>query len=309
METMTTKKKIFADKIVKLNGGLGNQMFQYAFAYSLAKQLNINVSLDLSWFEAVKTHKNVTPRLFELDVFNIEYEAASKEDLERVIYSNNNTKFQKLLWKVFKVKKYKPLKNTLLQRKAHNFDGKLLTSKDYFYYDGYFQNEEYFKNIRNDILNCFSLKDSIDEKNQSVLNEIIKTNSVSIHIRRGDYVALKCANKFHGICSIQYYEKAIKYIAKHVENPHFFLFSDDIEWVVKNLKIDYPHTFVDFNQNKGWLDMNLMKHCKHNIVANSSFSWWGAWLNENNSKIIISPKKWTKKKIKGNIVPGNWIKI
>ena len=124
---------------------------------------------------------------------------------------------------------------------------------------------------------------------------------------------MECAKNFHGTCSLEYYEKAIEYIVKKSKNSHknlhFFLFSDDIDWVIKNLKIDYPFTVVDFNQGKGWLDLNLMKNCKHNILANSSFSWWGAWLNENPNKIAIAPKRWTNKKAKGSIIPREWIKL
>ncbi|MDD3437516.1 MAG: alpha-1,2-fucosyltransferase, partial [Candidatus Gastranaerophilales bacterium] len=116
-------------------------------------------------------------------------------------------------------------------------------------------------------------------------------------------------SKFHGTCSIDYSTKAIKYICKYVKNPHFFIFSDDINWVIENLKIEYPFTVVDFNQNSDWFDLNLMKNCKHNIVANSSFSWWGAWLNENPDKIVIAPRKWTLQNTNNDIIPKEWIKL
>lgn len=296
-------------KIVKLNGGLGNQMFQYAFAYALSKKNKIQLILDFWWFEAVKSHVNVTPRTFELDVFNIDYKIATEEALSQVIRENNQSKFQKILWKIFKIKKCKPKKNVYVQKSAFEFNKNLFNSTEYLYYDGYFQNEKYFKDYRNEILKCFSLKDALDEKNQSALELIQSSNAVSLHIRRGDYVTLDFVNKVHGTCSLDYYKKAIEYILKHVKNPHFFLFSDDIEWVVANLKIDYPYTVIDFNRDKGWLDLNLMKHCKHNIIANSSFSWWGAWLNENSDKIVIAPKKWLATKQKCDILPKEWIKL
>lgn len=296
-------------KIVKLNGGLGNQMFQYAFAYALSKKNKIQLILDFWWFEAVKSHVNVTPRTFELDVFNTDYKIATEEALSQVIRENNLSKFQKILWKIFKIKKYKPQKNVYVQKSAFDFNKNLFNATEYLYYDGYFQNEKYFKDYRNEILKCFSLKDSLDEKNQSALELIQSSNAVSLHIRRGDYVTLDFVNKLHGTCSLDYYKKAIEYILKHVKNPHFFLFSDDIEWVVANLKIDYPYTVIDFNRDKGWLDLNLMKHCKHNIIANSSFSWWGAWLNENSDKIVIAPKKWLAAKQKYDILPKEWIKL
>ena len=297
-------------KIVKLVGGLGNQMFQYAFAYALSKKLNIETKLDLSWFEEVKTHQNVTARAFELNVFNIDYEAATKEDLSKVIRTVKRTKAQRFLYNVFKIKKYRQIGNCFVEMTMGEFNKKLLSSLDYFYYDGYFQHEKYFKDIREELLKVFSLNIPVDEQNQGVLDEILKTDSVSLHVRRGDYVTLECAKDFHGTCSIEYYQKAIEYIAKKVKDPHFFLFSDDIPWVAANLKLEYPCTIVDFNQDKSWMDLELMKNCKHNIIANSSFSWWGAWLNQNTQKIVVAPRQWTAKKVKKcEIIPPEWIKL
>lgn len=296
-------------KLVKFNGGLGNQMFQYAFAYALSKKFNLDVMLDFTWFDAVKTHVNVTPREFGLGVFDLKYNVASKEDLEKVVELDDSSFLRKAIWKYLKIKKFQPKKNIVRQKIGYNFEREMF-SNNYYYYDGYFQNENYFKHLRTDILKCFSLKESIDEKNQSVLNIIKSTNSVSLHVRRGDYVTLECAKNFHGLCCLNYYEKAISYIGKNVKNPHFFLFSDDIEWVVQNLKLDYPYTVIDFNKDKSYLDMELMKNCKHNIVANSSFSWWGAWLNDNPNKIVVAPRKWVAQKMsKCDVVPKSWIKF
>lgn len=291
-------------------GGLGNQMFQYAFVYALSKKFSTDIVFDMSWFEEVKKDEKLTTRVFELDIFNINYEIATKKDLEQVILPRHRSKIQKLLWDVFKIVKYKPVGNALIQTSSYSFDKKLLNPPEYIYYEGFFQNEKYFKYLREDLIKNFTLNIPVDEKNQSILNKIIETNSASLHIRRGDYVTLESAKKFHGTCSLDYYRKAIAYIAKRVENPHFFLFSDDTDWVVENLKIEYPFTIVDFNQGKGYLDLNLMKHCKHNIIANSSFSWWGAWLNENPNKIVIAPKKWHTKKLKKcDIIPKSWIRL
>ena len=307
------KREILTDlnnkRIVKFNGGLGNQMFQYAFAYALGKKLGVDVAFDFKFFEDVKVYDAATDREFELGVFNTECREATKEDLEKVIFSKRRSKFQNFLWRVFKLKSFAPDGNNFLQTNSYNFDKNLLNSMDYYYYDGYFQNENYFKSEREDLLKCFSSDLALDEKNQLVLNKILSKNSVSIHIRRGDYVTLECAKKFHGTCSLKYYEKAIENIASKVENPHFFLFSDDIDWVIKNMKIEHPFSVVDFNQGKGWLDLNLMKHCKHNVIANSSFSWWGAWLNENPQKIVIAPKKWNTLRGKCKIIPNEWITL
>lgn len=292
-------------KIIKLNGGLGNQMFQYAFACALQNKFATDIKFDFSYFEDVKSNEEVTTRKFELGVFSFDYEEATKEDLANIRKPGFESKLKNTIAKkspkVFGINYVREKNNTA-------YDKSLL--KDYYlYFEGYFQNEKYFKQIRNDLIKKFSLKEPLDEQNQSVLNQIKETNSISIHIRRGDYVTLDYVNKIHGVCPIEYYKKAIEYIANKVESPHFFIFSDDIKWVIENLKIEYPYTVVDFNQDKGWLDMNLMKQCKHNIIANSSFSWWGAWLNENPKKIVVAPKKWTAKKQKCDIVPKNWTKL
>lgn len=296
-------------KLVKLNGGLGNQMFQCAFAYVLAKKSNSQVLFDFSYFEEVPDDKNVVIRPFELNFFNTDCKKASGDDLKKVVHADNRSIISKILWKIFKIGKCKPRKNIITQKKAYEFDKKLFNNLDYYYYDGYFQNEKYFKDYRDEILKLFSLNETLDEKNQAILDNILQTNSVSIHVRRGDYVTLKSANDFHGVCTLDYYKKAIKYISKRIKNPHFFLFSDDIGWVMDNLKTDYPFTVIDFNPLKGWMDMNLMKNCKHNITANSSFSWWSAWLNDNPDKIVIAPEKWILQKSKCNIIPKNWVKM
>lgn len=297
---------ILKKKIVKFNGGLGNQMFQYAFACVLEDKFKVDVLFDFSFFEEIKLNENFTTRVFELDVFNICSKPAKKEDLDKIKRPDFKSKLERSLAKIFP-KNYGI--NYMRERNSYVFDKKLLNSPDYTYYEGYFQNEKYFKHLRAELLKKFSLKIPLDEKNQTVLDKILETSSVSIHIRRGDYVNLESTKNIHGTCSLEYYKEAIEYIAKRVKNPHFFLFSDDIEWVIKNLQLEYPFTVVDFNQGKGWFDLNLMKNCKHNIIANSSFSWWGAWLNENPGKIVIAPKKWTLQKQKGNIVPKEWIKL
>lgn len=297
-------------KIVKLNGGLGNQMFQYAFALVLAKMFNADIFFDFSFFDEIIDSEIATKREFELGVFNFNCPKASNEELSEVIVPPRRSKLQKFLWEYFQIKNFAPNGNAYIDTSAYCFKRELLKLNDYFYYNGYFQNENYFKHYRSDVINAFSLKGKIDEKNQSVLDVIKSVNSVSIHIRRGDYVNLESASKFHGTCSLDYYERAINYICRKVKNPHFFIFSDDIPWVIENLKLNYPYTVIDFNQGKGYLDMELMKNCKHNILANSSFSWWGAWLNENPNKIVIAPKKWIEQKgVKCNIVPNCWIKL
>lgn len=156
----------------------------------------------------------------------------------------------------------------------------------------------------------------MNEKNQKILEKITQTNSVSIHVRRGDYYNNESAFKIHGnITTKKYYENALEFIKEKVKNPVFFVFSDEFEWVKKNLYFfsNYGEVHI-IDWNKGfdsYIDLQLMSNCKHNIIANSSFSWWAAWLNKNKNKIVISPKKWVNNinENKIDIIPNNWIKI
>lgn len=178
---------------------------------------------------------------------------------------------------------------------------------------GYWQGERYFINCEDDIRRDFQFVKHLDRKNMEILEEIDRTNSVSIHVRRGDYISDKKTNEFHGVCTQQYYNEAIKEIKSRVKSPKFFVFSDDPEWVKVNLKI-HNATYIDWNKgNMDYKDMQLMCHCKHNIIANSSFGWWGAWLNSNPDKIVITPKKWFEnneaQKNSKHILPRAWIKI
>ena len=301
--------KNLAKKVVKFNGGLGNQMFQYAFGCALSNKFGVDVLFDFSFFEDVKLCEDVTLRTFELDVFNLECKPVTKEDLAKVKSPDFDLKLNRTLVKRFP--KFFGI-NYIREKNKFCFEPKLINSPDYYYYEGYFQNEKYFRHLRSELIKKFTLKVPPDKKNMEVLKKIHETNSVSIHIRRGDYVELECASKFHGTCSLRYYQDAVDYISKRIESPHFFIFSDDIDWVVKNLKIEHPCTFINFNQSKGWLDFNLMKNCKHNIIANSSFSWWSAWLNENSDNIIIAPSKWFSDSLglrSENIVLERWVRI
>ncbi|MDQ3108544.1 MAG: alpha-1,2-fucosyltransferase, partial [Bacteroidota bacterium] len=147
--------------------------------------------------------------------------------------------------------------------------------------------------------------------NAELLGQILNCNSASIHVRRGDYVHSESSNKYHGTCSIDYYERSAKILADQADVNHFFVFSDDPDWVRANIVLPYPATFVSHNQGReSYWDLYLMRHCKHHIIANSSFSWWGAWLNPSTEKIVIAPQNWFNDPSASNneIIPEGWIK-
>jgi len=259
--------------IIKIIGGLGNQMFQYAYGRNMELS-GKKVVFDTSFFAGNKNSKD-TVRNFKLDKFNIATNAEFSP--KRHLISD--------IW--IKVKRRLGLNA-----------------------DVYFQSEKYFINISDNIRQESTLKKLLSNKAQESLSNIKNNNSISLHIRRGDYVTDKNTNMFHGTCDVGYYEKAISLIKEKVDSPVFFVFSDDIAWAKDNLK-GSEFVFVSSPEIEDAEELVLMSKCKHNIIANSSFSWWGAWLNSNLDKIVIAPQKWfnDKKANKNQILPEKWIRI
>ena len=186
------------------------------------------------------------------------------------------------------------------------------TGKDCFL-SGYWQSSRYFMAIEFLIREEFKFQKVSDKKNVNKVAQIKNENSVSLHIRRKDFVNNKY-HDIHGTCSIEYYLKAVKYIADMIKSPHFFIFSDDIEWAGTNLNLAFPYEFVSGNTGElSYIDMQLMSLCKHNIIANSSFSWWGAWLNRNPDKIVIAPEQWFVDESMNakttDLIPETWLRL
>lgn len=290
---------------VNIIGGLGNQMFQYAAARNLAERLGCDFKLDISAFEQYKLHK------YCLDKFNIVNKFADSEEVAEFKEKEKQKGLRKLVG-TFTGKKYAEHEKLFKEVKMFNFDERFLNLTDGVYLSGYWQHEKYFSSIEDIIRSDFQVKASQKNRNKEVAQLIEDSRSVSVHIRRGDYVADHKTLKVHGICSLDYYEEALRIIKEKLDNPTYFIFSDDHKWVKDNLKIEGEMVFVDHNDSStNYEDLRLMSQCKHNIIANSTFSWWGAWLNDNKSKIVIAPNRWMAS---GNyrdidIVPHSWAKI
>jgi hypothetical protein len=270
--------------IVKLNGGLGNQMFQYSLGRQLAFKNKTILKLDIQGFKDYKL------RNYDLNCFNILENIATPEDLSGVILPSEGliSKFGKHTR--VKLKGIPQIK--FIKEPKFNFQQAILNLGDNVYLDGYWQSEKYFSDIKELIRKDFTIKNIPDPINESIMKEITECESVSIHIRRGDYVSDPTTNQFHGFLGLEYYKRSMQLMLEKVDNPHFFVFSDDTEWASENLKTDSPITYIKHNGAKNYEDMRLMSTCKHHIIANSSFSWWGSWLSTNEEKIIIAPKKW-----------------
>ena len=195
-----------------------------------------------------------------------------------------------------------------MEKNTNCYDKKIFNLSGDVFLDGYWQTEKYFCNISDIIRKDFSFKESFLCAKREVLDDIKNTNSVFVHFRRGDYVSDQRTNKFHGVCDMEYYKKSIEYFLRLGNNFKFFIFSDDIDWVKENFKIDNCF-FVSNKKLRDFEELFLMSKCKHAIIANSSFSWWGAWLNDGKDKIVIAPKKWNNSDCYNEIVPDRWIKM
>ncbi len=290
--------------VVKLMGGLGNQMFQYAAGKALSCKYNIDVKVDTSFLNT-DTKGNYTTRKFELNIFNSNIKIATDEDL-KYFNKTNISKFSRLLQRKFP----SLFRNLTVVESGSNYHPEFNNYPKNTYLDGFWQSEKYFEKYKEQVKSDYSVTQQIPDELNLTLNKIISTNSVSIHVRRGDFISLKSANDFHGTQSLNYYQLAIDIITKNNKNFNIFIFSDDIEWCKLNLNFNFPIHFSQHNYNPYW-DMFLMSNCKHNIIANSSFSWWAAWLNQNKEKIVIAPKNWfVDKTINTNdLIPSQWIQI
>jgi hypothetical protein len=290
--------------VVKLQGGIGNQMFQYAFGLSLSNKLNTTLYLDLSFF---KEDHGLTPRKYELDLFNSSINIAGDKLINSFLRPGL---FQKIL------KKTGIDQSNFYRENGLRFGDNVFEIKPPAYFEGFWQSEKYFTGIEDLIRKAFTFKSSLNRQSQEIADTLMqKPNTVSIHVRRGDYVSSKATNELHGLCSVNYYQNAIALIKEDVKAPYFYFFSDDPEWVAQYLLPGVENAIlVQHNQGvDSWQDMALMSKCRHHITANSSFSWWGAWLNPNKEKIVIAPANWFSPQAghldPQDLIPNNWIRI
>ena len=270
--------------IVKLQGGLGNQMFQYAAARMLTER-NRPVKIDQSF---LTTHHTDTPdftaRKLALDLFrNISLTNATEPQLSLFKSGSFYYRLLRLIsWRQF----------VSIHQETEYVDFNLVKSKN-IYLDGYFQSEKYFSKVKELIKDEFEFPE-LDSKNQDMaMRMLTATNSVSVHIRRGDYLRSQQTYNTHGILPLSYYQSALGCLKDLYPDISLFIFSDDISWAKENLVgLNVRKSFIEGNaDSESWKDMALMTYCKHHIIANSSFSWWGAWLKKNDGE-VYAPEHW-----------------
>lgn len=280
--------------IVRMLGGLGNQLFQYALGRQLSIIHKRPLKLDTSYYTASNPDPKKGIRIFCLPHFNIQAGIATVEDIKPFQKYIRKGFLNKVLRHSSAIGKYysrpfifEPKKNYFV------FDRNLLTYplKPIVYMDGFWQTEKYFSNIEDIIRKDFSFTEEPDELNKKMAAEIAATDSVCIHIRHGDN-ATKIA-KNHGVLPLEYYYASIRQLIKQVPSPRFYIFSDDPEWSRENLKLDFPAVFVSHNgDEKNYEDLRLMALCKHHIIGNSTFSWWGAWLGKKPGQLVFAPERY-----------------
>jgi hypothetical protein len=292
MNTVTTK----------LLGGLGNQMFQYAAARALADRTGGELQLDVSEFATY------TLRRYELDTLRVRARvlpAAAEAPAQGPLVRKARTLVDRLL-------RVRREGAPVYREPSFAFDPGLLQQRPPVCLEGYWQSEKYFLDDADAIRRDFTLAAEPDAANSAVLARMQGTTAVSLHVRRGDYVTNPNAAAFHGTCSPGYYRQAVDHIAQRCGPLTLFVFSDDQDWVRANMPFAHPTVHVDCNPpDRGVWDMHLMKHCQHHVVANSSFSWWGAWLNPSAQKIVVAPRRWfTDAAIDtSDLIPASWIRL
>jgi len=289
--------------IVYLKGGLGNQMFQYAAGRALAIMKNKKLLLDRGFY------LNSPDRPYELNVFDVQEDFLDLPSNSLIRLCLNNE-----LWPVRGLTKRLIAKcgvSTVVDSEF-GFDPRIKERKGILYLIGYWQTEKYFDFIADIIRDDFGFRKQPDPINMEIINHIKACESVCIHVRRGDYFASAENRAIYDCCGLDYYARAIEKLKERLENPYWFVFSDDPHWVRNNLVCCEPKTVIMHNQNlQNFEDLRLMTYCKHFIIANSSFSWWGAWLADYSSKIVIAPKIWyaDDQFRSPDIVPESWIRL
>lgn len=283
----------------KAQGGLGNQLFQYAAARRLAMRNQCPLIVDHHWFDHPLPGE--TPRPLELTRYPVNMRVATPSELFRwtLMRSRWGRHLKPLL----------PL--NLVREQGYGVNTNVLSAPANSYLVGFWQSEAYFADIREQLLTELVPLEPPGAEDRAIIELMQQGESVSVHVRRGDYVSLASASAYHGLCSLDYYRKALAYMAERLRAPTLFVFSDDPEWTRANLRSPYPTHYVAHNPpESAFQDLRLMSMCRHHILANSSFSWWGAWLSSNSDQIVIAPEQWyAADRPTPDLIPSRWIRM
>lgn len=287
-------------------GGLGNQMFQYAVGRALALRTGATLKLDTCHFDR---HHD---RQYELGCFRIQAQLADEEDLAAFGLDGRHWPGQLDGVRRRLRAHLAPGPFQIWRERSFRFDPAIIELQGFVYLEGYWQSERYFLDQAEMLRHEFEPAEPTDSDNARLAAGIEAVNAVSIHVRRGDYVHSATTNRYHGTCSIDYYRAAVAHMCANTTAPQFFVFSDEPEWVRAQFKLGVPITTVSINSpDRGYRDMLLMARCRHHITANSSFSWWGAWLGRDPAKIVVAPRRWFNSDSidTRDLVPDTWVRM
>jgi hypothetical protein len=287
--------------ISKIIGGLGNQMFQYAFGRTIALRNNTELKLDTTEFPNYEFH------LYTMNHLNILENYATNEEVASFIKHRPRKDKLGLILNPFFADRAR-----FVEEPEFTFNPSNLEIKAPCYVQGYWQSEKYFLEIEDTIRKEFTLREPLDDYSQSIADKIESAKApVFLHIRRGDFAYHPYMSKVMGICPPEYYDAAMGIIRQKVMDPTYFVFSDDIEWAREHMKTGFPTEFIGQGPEKNYFDLDLMRRCKHHILSNSTFGWWGAWLSDySRSGITIAPTRWTNKNFDTkDLIPEYWIKL
>lgn len=300
-----------------LRGGLGNQMFQYALGVALAKANGSGVKLDAVYLQdRLPRGRGHTHRNFDLDLFTLN-DTPCLTSLSRAAQGVpipglwlGIDFFMRMGTRVMAGGE------KVVREKSLTFDPRILEERGDLLLVGYWQSEKYFTDVSEDVRKAFRFKHPLEGEAKEIGRQIRSLNSISLHVRRGDFAALKNVERVVGKTDLSYYGRAADYMHEHskkmgIEVPTFFVFSDEIEWCKERLKLPFPTIYVDQASAgpKASHHLQLMSLCRHNIIANSTFSWWGAWLNADPEKMVIAPKRWWTNNPREDLVPERWIRM
>jgi hypothetical protein len=290
--------------LVRLQGGLGNQLFQYAAARRLARARGAELRLDLSRLGGPGLR---TPRRYELGALNVAAEVAGADDLAKI------RREPKGLVERVRTRLSGDGSGLRVVREAHfHFDPAVLDLPDGVCLAGYWQSERYFADVADLVRKEFTPKAPLAGRNAELAGEIEGCEAVSVHVRRNDYLADPAVLAVHGMCGPAYYERALAHVAERLADPVFFVFGDDAEWARGNVRAPGRMVIVDHNGAEHPAeDLRLMGLCRHHVIANSTFSWWGAWLNPRTEKVVVAPQRWfaTDQWDTRDLIPAGWVRL
>ncbi len=291
--------------IVRLMGGLGNQMFQYAAARRLALAHAVPLKLDVSWFA------QSADRTYALHALNIQEAFVTPEELVEV-RGPSKRGIPRVVFRLRRRFKIGYRWTWIHERRLSPFDRRAFNARERTYLDGYWQSEKYFLDVADTIRREFTIDFRPDARTREIVDQMATTQSVSVHIRRGDYVSDPRTSPARSVCTPEYYQRCVSHVGERLADPHLFLFSDDPDWVARNLRFDHPWTLVSGRAARtDHEDLRLMSACRHHIIANSSFSWWAAWLNPHRDKLVLAPRRWMNdpRVDDRDVVPSGWTRL